>query len=115
VIKQFSVANEAGGGPPFPGEVGGMQGEWTNGWPAPHFKKPDASWIRVAVFNALNPTAGRSPGKLLLQSLNWLGVPDVVAEVVSPTGGLLDQRNKIGEWISAGVQVLLSKKQSNLN
>jgi len=88
-------ANKATTGvPPYPGQCGTMQAQWSDGWIAPHRKIPDAWWIRSANWLAINPTVN-----CILP-----GVPDFVLEVISPSEPPFGQILKMGEWIKAGVQ-----------
>jgi len=83
-----------GGIPPFVGQYGGMQAQWRDNWQAPHRKIPDAWWIRTGIWLAMGPAIN-----------NILpGVPDFVLEVISPNDSIIEQRRKMGEWISAGVE-----------
>jgi len=83
-----------GGVPPFPGQCGTMQAQWRDGWMPPERRIPDVWWIRTAAILAMGPAVNNM----------LVGVPDFVLEVVSPNDTIIGQRDKMGTWITAGVE-----------
>ena len=94
----FYIANIAGGAPV--GVIQGADPEFT--LPNGNFRHPDVCWTRMAVFNAFPPNLGRVNG-----------VPDFIVEVRSPSQRVNDQRDKMGLWISAGVEVYDVKRSNS--
>jgi len=59
-----------------------------------NFRRPDVAWVSAATKLAIQPPPGQT---------RYNGVPDLVVEIRSPSQSQMSQRNKIGEWITAGV------------
>jgi len=58
-----------------------------------HFRRPDVAWMTAATKLAILPILGE----------RYNGVPDLVVEIRSPSQTQMDQRDKMGEWVTAGV------------
>jgi len=59
-----------------------------------NFRRSDVAWISAATELAIQPAPGQE---------RYNGVPDLVVEIRSPSQSQMSQRNKVGEWIAAGV------------
>jgi len=58
------------------------------------FRRPDVAWMSAATKLAIQPPPGQR---------RCNGVPDLVVEIRSDSQSQMDQRDKMGEWVNAGV------------